>query len=214
MGYLECCGNFPDLGKPFIGTRNIEFETPMRERWIVALVTLYFVIILGGTLFIGMYALPLYKNLNPELISPIENSNSSQYIHNYTAPGTIITQKNVTVYTNSNAHYEGPYKPNITITRFLAQDYHIKTGAEAGNLYIDGNLNNTGDGIAYEIRLRIVAMNAEGKAIDASIDLGGLTPHMTMGVSRQLNYNGSALVNCNVTIYYLDLVDAQNRPRP
>jgi hypothetical protein len=100
---------------------------------------------------------------------------------------TPASVKNVTDYLGDGSHYEGDYKPNVTISSAWAQDRHASIGSS--NLYVECNLNNSGDGTVYELTLHVLTMNQYGEAIETTLKAGGITPHMSVGVSRELSYN-------------------------
>lgn len=186
----------------------------MRERWIVALCVLQFAILLGGALVV---ALPTYQAIQqipqtPRIIFP----NSTQTNpHPYSTPwppyGSTYTVRNIPVIHNETQLYHGDYKPYMTTVNISAQDYHVNMSGGTGSLHIKGFLNNTGDGVAYDLVLHVVAMNAEGKAIDADYELPGLTSKMGMSIAQTFNYNGTALTNCTLTPIYLDKVGMLNQ---
>lgn len=192
----------------------------MRERWIVALGVLQFAIILGGALIV---VLPAYQAIQqmqqiPRFHFPTNSTfpNSTQtnpYPDNTPWPplSTQYTIRNIPLYHNDTQLYQGAYKPYITTVSLTAQDYHSKKGADTGSLHINGFLNNTGDGVAYNLILHIVGNNTEGKVIDVFYDATGLTPHMASTITRSFNYNGSALTNCTITPSYLDKVGMLNQ---
>jgi hypothetical protein len=180
----------------------------LKERYIVALAIFYFVLLLGGGLFIGLYFLQTFDNQVTQ-----QTPNYSQYPHYapYPTPGATVSIKNVTVIHQDNLRYQGTYKPYVITTNLTAQDYHSSNGASF--LRINGWVNNTGDGTAYEGSLLVVAMNSEGK-ITTSHSFAGVTAHVSLGLDFSMPYNGSAITSCTITPYYLDLVDLQNRLRP
>jgi len=180
----------------------------LKERWIVALAVFYYVIILGGALFVGLTVLQTFENQVTRQIPSY-----SPYPHNgpLPTPGGTVSVTNVTVTHQNNPRYQGAYKPYVITVNMTAKDYHSSTGASY--LRISGWVNNTGDGTAYDASLLVVAMNSEGK-VSTSHSYGGVTPHQALGLDFSLPYNGSAINSCTITPYYLDLVDSQNRPRP
>jgi hypothetical protein len=139
----------------------------LQERWIVVLVTVYFVILIGGIVFISQ---TMFESLQTQINNRITSGNQSYY--NWTQPGTPASVKNVTVYLGDGSHYEGDYKPNVTIKNAWVQDRHASIGSS--NLYVDCNLNNSGDGTAYELTLHVLTINQYGKAIETSIKAGGI----------------------------------------
>jgi hypothetical protein len=175
----------------------------LREKWIIALAVIGFAVILGGSLFVGLYFFELFES---QVLPQIANSNQ----HYPSIPN--VTIANVTVFHKDSPLYQGAYKPNVITTNLTAQDYHSSTGASS--LHISGWVNNTGDGTAYAGYLLVVAMNSEGKAISTTQSFAGVTAHMSVGLQFSFPYNGSAITNCTITPFYLDLVDFQNRPRP
>lgn len=192
----------------------------MRERWIVALCVLQFAILLGGALVV---ALPAYQAIQqiqqtPRIHFPTNSTfpNSTQtnpYPHSTPWPpiGSKYTVKSIPVIHNDTQLYHGDYKPYITTVNISAQDYHANMSGGTGSLHINGFINNTGDGVAYDLVLHVVAMNAEGKTIDADYDFAGLTAHMSMGIGQSFNYNGTALTSCTITPTYLDKVGMLNQ---
>jgi hypothetical protein len=180
----------------------------LKERWIVALAVFYYVLLLGGALFVGLSVLRTFEN---SVSQPFPSY--SPYPHNgpLPTPGGTVSVTNITVTHQDDPRYQGAYKPYVITTNMTAQDYHSSNGTSY--LHITGWVNNTGDGTAYDASLLVAAMNNEGK-VSTSHSFGGVTPHQALGLEVSLPYNGSAIINCTITPYYLDLVDAQNRPRP
>jgi hypothetical protein len=179
----------------------------LKERWIVALAVFYYVILLGGALFIGINVLQTVENqVNQQII---DYDRYPRYTP-WPQLGTNYTVRNITVYHQDTQPYQGAYKPYVILTNLTGQDYHSSTGA--GRLQLNGVINNTGDGTAYQLTLQIIAMNPEGKAIDTIYDLGGITPHMSLKLDRAFAYNGSALTNCTITPNYIDAAHMPSVP--
>lgn len=179
----------------------------MKERWIVALAVFYYILIIGGALFVGLTVLQTLQN---QVNQQITDYNRYPHYTPWPQLGTNYTVRNVIVYHQDTQLYQGPYKPYVILTSLTGQDYHSSTGA--GRLQLNGVINNTGDGTAYELTLQIFAMTPEGKAIDTIYDLGGITPHMSLILDRAFAYNGSALTNCTITPSYIDAAHLPNAP--
>jgi hypothetical protein len=173
----------------------------MRERWIVALVALYFVILFGGGIFVGLFML---SSLQSQITEQFSNQRPYQPLP---GPGATVRVN---------------YIPLFTMTATLPwrlqtiRSHRKLDGAGLPNQHHKqpehrGFLNNTGDGTAYDGMLHIVAMNNEGIAIDTKQSFTGITAHMAVGFGVSLPYTGSALTNCTLTPLYLDRVDMLNR---
>jgi hypothetical protein len=184
----------------------------MRERWIVALAVFYYIILLGGALFISFTAYEEIERI-PRIPFPTNSTPTYPYPHSTPWPpvGSNYTVKSIPVIHNDTQLYYGEYKPYVTSVNITAQDYHANMSGDTGSLYIQGFLNNTGGGVAYDLVLHVIAMNAEGKAIDANYELAGITSHMGMGIGQSFNYNGTALTNCTLTPTYMDKVGMLNQ---
>ncbi|MGE5555845.1 MAG: hypothetical protein ACM3UY_06235 [Methanocella sp.] len=174
----------------------------MRERWIVALVALYFAILFGGGIFVGLFML---SSLQSQITEQFSNQRPYQPLP---GPGATVRVNYIPVIHNDQQRYHGDYKPYVVTVNLTAQDYRTNT---TSSLNIRGFLNNTGDGTAYDGMLHIVAMNNEGIAIDTKQSFTGITAHMAVGFGVSLPYTGSALTNCTLTPLYLDRVDMLNR---
>lgn len=166
----------------------------MKERWIVALVVLYAVVLLVGALLIVESASTLGTQLARGITSSIPLTTGPQ--------ATNITMQYIPVFHQDNQLYQGAYKPYIITSNVTAQDYRSSLSS---SLHISGWVNNTGDGTAYNALLHVVAMNQEGKAIDNYYSFTGITPHMSLGVGYSFNYTGSPVINCTITPVYTDL---------
>jgi hypothetical protein len=169
----------------------------LRERWIVALATLYFIILIGGSLFIGQYALQTFENQTLK-----QNSVSRQPYPTWTPHNTILSNTSVTLFHHDDPLYQGVYKPHVITTNLTAQDYRGNTSSSS--LHIGGWVNNTGDGIAWDALLHVVAMNKEGVAVDTNYSFTGITAHVGLGLNFELRYTGSPLTNCTVSPLYND----------
>ena len=87
-------------------------------------------------------------------------------------------------------------KPLIVVDGLSVEDLRRGTG---NNLRIFGFVNNTGGGTAYDLRLHVFAVNAEGVAIDEYKNLGGITAGMSLGVDFGLVYAGSRIESWAIT---------------
>ena len=181
----------------------------MRERWIVALAVLQFTIILVGVLFIGLTTYQAIEQI------PQRTPYTPTYPYPRSTPwpphNSNYTIQNIPVIHDDRQLYQGEYKPYVTTVNITAQDYHADLNSGTGSLHLKGTLNNTGGGVAYNIILHIVAMNAEGKVIDTNCEFVGMTAHMSMDIGQTFNYNGTALTNCTLTPTYIDKIDMQNQ---
>ena len=92
-------------------------------------------------------------------------------------------------------------KPQIVVDGLTVEDLRSGLG---NNLRIYGYVNNTGGGTAYDLRLHVVAVNAEGVAIDEYKNLGGITAGMTLKVDFGLVYNGSRIESWTITPIFTD----------
>ena len=71
-------------------------------------------------------------------------------------------------------------------------------------LHIYGFVNNTGQSIAYNAVLHIIATNTEGYAIDAFHDFTGITGEMSLGLDFRLEYAGSPIEWWAITPVWTD----------
>jgi len=87
-------------------------------------------------------------------------------------------------------------KPLIVVDGLSVEDLRRGTG---NNLRIFGFVNNTGGGTAYDLRLHVFAVNAEGVAVDEYKNLGGITAGMSLGVDFGMVYDGSRIESWAIT---------------
>lgn len=175
----------------------------LKERWIIVFAASCCIIVIGAASFTSLYLLELFENLIDQRIKE-----SREHYPVWAQPGINFTVSNVTVFHQDNQLYEGTYKPYIITSGLSAQDYRSSTSC---CLRIKGWINNTGDGTAYNGVLHVVAINNEGIAIDANQSFA-VTAHMTLGLDFAQPYNGSAIVKCTITPFYLDRASLVNHP--
>lgn len=87
-------------------------------------------------------------------------------------------------------------KPIIVVDGLSVEDLRRGTG---NNLRIFGYVNNTGGDTAFDLRLHVFAVNAEGAAIDEYKNLGGITAGMALKVDFGLFYTGSRIESWTIT---------------
>lgn len=87
-------------------------------------------------------------------------------------------------------------KPLIVVDGLSVEDLRRGTG---NNLWIYGYVNNTGGGTAYDLRLHVFAVNAEGVAVDEYKNLGGITAGMSLKVDFGMVYTGSRIESWTIT---------------
>ena len=87
-------------------------------------------------------------------------------------------------------------KPNIVVQNLNVQD---NRGISSNSLHVSATVTNTGGSTAYGAYLHVVALNAEGKAIDEMHSFTGITPNVHLGLDFSLNYTGSAIQSWSVT---------------
>jgi hypothetical protein len=92
-------------------------------------------------------------------------------------------------------------EPNVVTSKLTAIDDRIE---QPYCLQINGWLNNTGDGTAYNLFLHVVAFNKEGLALNNYLAYGGMTGHSWLGLGFSLDYSGAPIVNCSITPIYSD----------
>ncbi len=92
-------------------------------------------------------------------------------------------------------------KPMIVVDGLTVEDDRTSSPYA---LHIYGRVNNTGGGTAYNAFLYIIAINAEGVAIDTHYYFGGITAKMSLGLDFRVNYTGSPIESWSITPLYTD----------
>jgi hypothetical protein len=92
-------------------------------------------------------------------------------------------------------------KPKIVVDGLTVED---DRSSSPYNLHIYGFVNNTGGSTAYNAFLHVVALNAEGVAIDTYHYFGGITGGMRLGLNFRLNYTGSPIESWLITPIWTD----------
>jgi cell division protein FtsL len=87
-------------------------------------------------------------------------------------------------------------KPNVVVQSLTVQD---DRSSVPYSLHVSATITNTGGSTAYEAYLHVVAINAEGTAIDSMYSFTGITPHVNLGLDFRLNYTGSPIQSWSVT---------------
>jgi hypothetical protein len=162
----------------------------MGAKSVITLVAVCLAIIIASSLLIGLSIYDGLATLEKELSPP-----SQPPIH---LPGE-ITQLPVQINQPSNSPGQGGSEPYLTFAHLTVLDDRTKLPYK---LQVSCLLNNTGGGTAYNAVLHVLAFNKEGKAIDYYYLFGGMTPHVTLGISFTKDYTGSKILNCAITPIY------------
>jgi hypothetical protein len=195
-----CSSRLCDFSQIFYpNTPNFALGVFMNNKWAIAAVALSYSVLL----VVGLFAFQtLYEPSYQSQIDRLNQLNKQQtqrYIAQF--PGV-----NVTMFHQDTPLYQSPNKPNIITPGVYAQDVRIESSpiGPFHALRVMGRLNNTGGGTAYNLAINVLAMNSQGVAINSNHTLGGITPHMSLGFNYLVNYTGSAITNCTITLLYTD----------
>jgi len=92
-------------------------------------------------------------------------------------------------------------QPKLVVDNFTVED---DRSSVPYNLHIYGRVNNTGGGTAYNAVLHIIALSADGVAVNTYYSFTGITARMSLGLNFRLNYTGSPIRSWSITPIWTD----------
>ncbi len=166
----------------------------------VVLAAIGYAAVLAGSLVVTVYAMNVFQT---ELPSQIQNA---PYPYPSQNPSLSYQTRQVPLI-HQDGEIRDSSEPHIVTLGLEATDLRSNLSKL---LRVDGYMNNTGAGTAYNAVLHVVAMNSSGVAIDTDYGFGGMTGHVSLGLHFSLPYSGSEIANCTITPIYTATPQLQN----
>jgi len=98
-------------------------------------------------------------------------------------------------------------EPNVITSKLHVVDNRL---AQPYSIQVNGWLNNTGGGTAYNLFVHVIAFGSQGLVINDYLSMGGITPHATLGMGFNLIHAGEPIVNCSIIPVYTDALMPSN----